>query len=323
MKKLIVTATVVALLLVTVLLYMVTKTPDARAPSSEKVDRSAEPTARGEYLVRHVAACLGCHSKRDRNHFGSPIVGHPGGGGSCFDERWGMPGRICPSNLTPDKATGLGSWSDGEIMRAIREGVDNHNEALFPMMPYTAYRYMSDADTRATVAYLRSLKSRASEAEKSHINFPASFFITLAPKPLTGPVSAPKPGITREYGEYLATIAGCKTCHTPTDDMKRPIAGQDFAGGFEFRSPFGVVRSTNLTPHATGISAWSRETFVKKFHHFRQPEAAVEVHPGENTPMPWLEYAGMTRDDLEAIYLFLRSVPPIDHHVVVRPPADK
>lgn len=323
MKKLVVACSVIALLLVTILSYMVTKAPDARPASPERVDRSAERAARGEYLVRHVAACLGCHSKRDRNHFGSPIVGHPGAGGSCFDERWGMPGRICPSNLTPDKATGLGAWSDGEIMRAIREGVDRNNDALFPMMPYRAYRHMSDEDTRATVAYLRSLKSHASEVEKSHVNFPTSFFVTLAPTPLDGPVSSPPRGVTREYGEYLATIAGCKTCHTPTDDKKRPLAGQDFAGGFEFRSPYGVVRSTNLTPHASGLAAWKKETFVERFQHYRQPEAAVEVHPGDNTPMPWLEFAGMTTEDLEAIYVFLRSVPAIDHQVAVREPAGK
>ena len=308
-----------ALLACVLLFYMTLKRPESRPPAAESIELTPERTKRGEYLVRHVTACLGCHSKRDWNQFGAPTVGHPGAGGSCFSEKWGMPGRVCPPNITPDKSTGLGSWTDGEIMRAIREGVDRHGDALFPLMPYRAYSHLSDEDTRAIVAYLRTLKRRAGEVGETQIDFPVSFFITMVPEPLKGPVTAPPRGETAVYGRYLATVAGCETCHTPTDDEKRPIAGKEFAGGYEFRSPFGVVRSSNITPHETGIERWSKQTFVQRFHAYRDKKSMVEVHPGKNTAMPWLEYAGMTATDLGAIYDYLRTVPPIENRVEAWP----
>lgn len=319
MKKLVAGLALFALVVLTLLFYMGTASPEARPASTEKVESTESRKARGNYLVRHVVACLGCHSKRDWNLFGAPIVGHPGSGGSCFNERWGMPGRVCPPNITPDKASGLGTWSDGEIMRAIREGVDRHGEALFPMMPYRSYRALSDEDTRAVVAYLRSLKRRTAEAEKSAIDFPTSFFITLGPVPLAGPVTAPPQGETAAYGAYLATVAGCKECHTPTDTSHQPIAGQEFAGGRVFKSPFGEVRAPNLTPHPSGLTSWDKERFVQRFHAFREKSASIEVHPGQNTPMPWLEYSGMTAEDLGAIFTYLKQLPAIDHRVEVRP----
>jgi mono/diheme cytochrome c family protein len=298
---------------------MSTASPDARPASTAKIRTTEALKTRGAYLVNHVVACLGCHSKRDWNQFGAPIVGHPGSGGSCFNERWGMPGRVCPPNITPDKASGLGAWTDGEIMRAIREGVDRHGDALFPMMPYRAYRTMSDADTEAVVAYLRSLKRRKAEVEKSDVDFPTSFFITLGPAPLSGPVTAPARGETAAYGAYLATIAGCKECHTPLDASHRPLAGKEFAGGRAFKSPFGEVRTPNLTPHATGLGSWNKDTFIKRFHAYRDKASAVPVHPGKNTPMPWLEYAGMSAEDLGALFTFLKQLPPVDHRVEIRP----
>jgi mono/diheme cytochrome c family protein len=295
------------------------KEPEQRPPPREVVERTKSRVTRGAYLAKHVLACIGCHSKRDWNRLGGPIVGHPGAGGTCFTETWGMPGRVCPPNLTSDKSSGLGSWTDGEIMRAIREGVGRHGQALFPMMPYRAYRDLSDEDTRAVVAYLRTLKRRTQRGEKSQIAFPASYFVKFVPKPLFSPVKTPSRKNGVEYGKYLATIAGCRTCHTPTDDDKAPLSGKDFSGGYEFESPFGTIYSPNITFHETGLKGWTLDHFVKRFSHFRDDEAVVEVNPRDNTPMPWLEYAAMSDRDLQAIYEYLKSVPPVDHAVTVRP----
>lgn len=321
MKKLVTSLALVTLVVLSLLLYMATASPDSRPASTEKVEATEALKKRGNYLVKHVVACLGCHSKRDWNQFGAPIVGHPGSGGSCFNERWGMPGRVCPPNITPDKSSGLGAWTDGEVMRAIREGVDRHGEALFPMMPYRAYRTLSDEDTRAIVIYLRSLKRRKAEVEKSDIDFPTSFFIKLGPAPLTGPVTAPPRGETAAYGAYLATIAGCRDCHTPVDARHQPVPGKELAGGRVFKSPFGEVRAANLTPHATGLGSWNRDAFIQRFHAFRDKAAAYEVHPGKNTPMPWLEYAGMTAEDLGAIFAYLKTLPAIESRVEPLPKA--
>lgn len=320
MKRLLLAGALLIVLAVLVGFVLVAlKQPEQRPPPAEVVKSTEALVDRGRYLAKHVLACIGCHSKRDWNRLGGPIVGRAGAGGNCYTDSWGMPGRVCPPNLTSDKASGLGTWTDGEIMRAIREGVDRHGQALFPMMPYAAYRSLSDDDTRAVVAYLRKLKRRSQRGESSQLEFPASFFIKFVPKPLEGPVKAPNTKNRLEYGKYLATVSGCRMCHTPTDDRGAPREGQEFSGGREFKSPFGTVYSTNITPHATGLRGFSDDEFIDRFRHFRTKNAAVDVKPRDNTPMPWLEYAGMTDDDLLAIYAYLKSVPSIDHAVTARP----
>src|SRR5213078_5341030 len=97
------------------------------------------------YLVEHVTPCLHCHSTIDTEVFGGDIKpGTEGMGGYQFGASDGVPGFVQAQNITPDPETGLGRWSDGEVLRAIREGVDRNGEALFPMMPYTEFRNLSD-----------------------------------------------------------------------------------------------------------------------------------------------------------------------------------
>ena len=143
--------------------------PDLRPAPTISVARTPAQVTRGRYLAEHVSGCIGCHSHRDWSRFGGPIVGPLGAGGDCLGEDDGMPGTICIPNLTPDRTTGLGRWSDGEVMRAVREGVDREGHALFPFMPYAEYRALSDADTRALVAYLRTRR----KAPK-HLKLPPS-----------------------------------------------------------------------------------------------------------------------------------------------------
>jgi mono/diheme cytochrome c family protein len=320
MRKIVIGLVAVVLGLALVALAVVgLKNANQRPAPEVSIELTEARLERGEYLSKHVLACMGCHSKRDWNRLGAPVVGHPGSGGNCFTEKWGFPGRVCPPNLTRDKLSGLGAWTDGEIMRAIREGVNRHGEALFPFMPYPAYRTLSDEDTRAVVAYLRRLKRRAHRGETTQLDFPVSFFIKFVPQPLEKAVPPPNKKDPRAYGQYLATVAGCKTCHTPTDAEKRPLAGKEFAGGYTFESPFGVVNSVNITFHETGLKGWSREDFLRRFRRFRDKKAAIEVKPGENTPMPWLEYAGITDEDLGMIYDYLKTVPPQNNRVPLRP----
>jgi hypothetical protein len=116
----------------------------------------------------------------------------------------------------------------------------------------------------------------------------------------------------------LATVSGCAACHTPVDDNQQPESDREFAGGREFKSPFGTVVSPNITFHETGLASWSEERFVKRFRRLKDESAIVEVNPRDNTPMPWIEYSGVRDEDLGAIYQYLKSVPRIDHAVTVR-----
>jgi len=290
--------------------------PALHPPSPERIEPTPARLERGRYLAVHVLSCFDCHSRRDWSRYGGPTVGPPGAGGHCFTREDGFPGTICSPNITPDPETGIGRWSDGEILRALREGVDRDGNALYPRMPYLEYRYLSDEDARAVVAYLRSIPAVRNAVPETRVSFPASFFITRLPQPLNGPVAAPDPGDRIAYGRYLADVAGCRSCHTPVDRRQEPIPELAFSGGHEFKGPFGTVRASNLTPHATGMGSRTREEFIAMFKAFSNVAAvAAPIDPHANTVMPWFSLAGMSEADLGAIYDYLRTVRPIENQV--------
>ncbi len=276
---------------------------------------------RGRYLSNHVLGCIECHSARDWTRFGGPVVGAPGAGGDCWGAREGVPGKVCASNITPDDDAGIGAWTDGEVLRAIREGVDREGEALFPSMPFTEYAALSDEDALSVVAYLRTLEPDGKNVPPTEIDFPFSYYIKLLPRKLDGPVATADGDDEVAYGEYLATVGGCRHCHSPIDSRLRLEPGREFSGGREFRGPFGVLRSPNLTSHQTGLGAVDRGYFVKLLRKASSASGgAKRVDPSHNTIMPWIPYGGMSEADASAIFSFLRSVQPKANRVLVRPP---
>jgi len=299
--------------------FILTFKPAQRPASTERIEPTPERLARGAYLAAGPLNCISCHSDRDQNRYGRPVIGPPGAGGVCITKEFGFDGFVCPPNLTPDKETGLGNWSDGEILRAFREGIARDGHGLAPACPYADTRELSDEDARSVVVYLRSLQPVRNRVQERHISFPMSFFIKLVPKPLAGPVATPDPADSVATGKYLATVSHCKFCHTPVNERYQPLPGMMFAGGMEHKGPWGVIRSPNLTPHATGIAQWKRENFIGIFRAFSGELRATD--PQHNTAMPWPDLTKMTDADLGAIYDYLRTVPPVNHVVVTHPAA--
>jgi mono/diheme cytochrome c family protein len=300
--------------------FVATFKPKQRAASTEAIERTPARLERGKYLVEAVLGCMDCHSAHDMSRFGLPATGPAGAGGPCLGKAAGMPGEICPSNITPDPETGLGNWTDGEILRAVREGVSRDGRALFPMMPYGPYSALSDEDARAVVAYLRTLPPARNAVPASRVDFPVSFFIKMAPRPLEGPVADPSPQDAPAMGRYLTTVSGCQFCHTPVDAKHESILAEEFSGGQEFTGPWGVVRAANLTPHATGLGDRDQAAFVGLFKAFAVPAADLPQVPiAQNTSMPWLTRALMTEADLGTIYTYLRTRKPIERTVEKRP----
>ncbi len=121
--------------------WLAAKKPAMRVPSAEKIEATPERLARGKYLVENVTHCLGCHSDAFFDRFAIPTrPGTEGQGGFVFDKKLSVPGVVQAQNITSDPTNGIGGWTDGEVMRAIREGVNRDGEAMFPMMPYPNYR---------------------------------------------------------------------------------------------------------------------------------------------------------------------------------------
>ena len=307
------------------LAWLALRSPDRRPASTEKIEVTPERLARGKYLVHHVSDCMGCHSDFHADRFGLPLkAGTEGQGGFEFDKKLGVPGVVQAQNITEDPVSGLGVWTDGEILRAIREGVDRKGKALFPMMPYEFFHSMSDEDTRSIVVYLRTIKPVAHAVAKRQLDFPVNLLIKFAPKPITGPVPSPDPKDTVAYGRYLVTVGVCRMCHTPHDDKGQLIEGMDYSGGWELIGPWGRVVSANLTPDADNyMGQATREEFIGRFKSFEglDGESAPVAPPGRNTVMPWLRFAGMTREDLGAIYDYLKTVKPIKKKINAFPDA--
>ncbi|HVW29421.1 MAG TPA: hypothetical protein VHC69_28845 [Polyangiaceae bacterium] len=298
-----------AIVVVLAFLYVMLAFPRVSAASDLRIHRTPELVQRGEYLAEHVAVCVDCHSQRDWHRYSAPAVpGTIGGGGERFTRDMGFPGDIFSKNITP---AGIGTWSDGEVARAITSGVTRDGRALFPVMPYPNYSHLCGADLSAIVAFVRTLPLVNNPDRESKLDFPMNIVVRTIPRDAE-PWPCPSPG-TPEYGKYLTTIAGCGECHTQQVRGKHK-AGMEFAGGWTFPLPGGGhVTSANITPDPeTGIGKWTKDEFVARFKAFASPNAATPVNAGGvNTVMPWTMYAGMSADDLGAMYDYVHSQPAV------------
>jgi mono/diheme cytochrome c family protein len=257
---------------------------------------------------------MDCHAQRDWTKFSGPAKpGTLGAGGDVFDQRVGFPGVFYARNITP---AGISRYTDGELYRVITAGVNKEGKALFPVMPYLYYGKMDPEDIYSIIAYIRSLAPVENAVPESKADFPFNFIINLIPQ-RANPEKRPDKSDRIAYGAYMTNAAGCIECHT---DVKggQIIAEMAFSGGRAFQFPDGsVVRSTNLTPHATGLALWTEEMFVKRFKQYADSAYTIPtVGPGEfNTVMPWTMYGQMNEEDLKAIFAYLKTVKPIENIV--------
>lgn len=304
------------------IIYLFVAFPNVPPPPEITVDGTEAQVERGKYLANHVTVCMDCHSTRDWTKFSGPIQpGTFGKGGDVFNEDMGMPGTFYAKNITPHN---LSDWTDGEIYRTITTGVTKDGRPMFPVMPYPSYSKMDPDDVQAIIAYLRTLQPIDYESPDSKANFPMNLILRTMPQP-ANPIKRPEPVDSIAYGKYLVTIGGCADCHTPRNQGAF-IEGMHLAGGSEFKAPFGTVRSANITPDKkTGIGNWSKETFVNRFKQYDVPvDSLQEVNEYQfNTVMPWQMYAGMTKQDLESIYTYLKSITPIENTVMRFTPASE
>ncbi|HZU25046.1 MAG TPA: cytochrome c [Bryobacteraceae bacterium] len=278
--------------------------PAQRPGPKIRVVATPERLARGR-KVWLMADCDVCHSRHDLKNFAVLETGL-GQGNQVPDKAMG---EIDIPNITPDVETGIGTWTDGEKMRAIREGVDKDGNALFPMMPYENFRHMSDEDATALVAYLDSLPPVRHSVPKMKVPFFLSLLLKGAPKPLDRPVPPPDISNRHARGVYLTTVAGCEECHTQSKGGGLDLS-KHFAGGVKFDVFGKVVYSANITPDAdTGIGTWSLPYFRQRFRTYRNS------WPERFTLMPWHNFAQLSDEDIESIYYFLNEQKPVANKV--------
>jgi mono/diheme cytochrome c family protein len=253
------------------------------------------PVERGRYIVEVIGACGNCHTAQGPD---GPDESRHLAGGAPIDK----PGlHAVPRNITPDRATGIGAWTDEQIIRAIREGVRPDGRVLGPPMPYYLYRDISDRDAEAIVAYLRTVEPVDNSPEPSRYDFP----LPESWGPPVGAVPEPDRSDKVAYGAYLAGPLGhCIDCHSTPDAKGVPDTEHALgAGGMLFEGPWGVSVARNITP--SGLSGRSDEE-IKQIITTGVRADGSKLLP----PMAVAYYAQLTNADLDAIVAYLRSLPP-------------
>jgi len=254
------------------------------------------PVERGNYLVNTVLTCGNCHTPKGPT---GDIMDKAFSGGLEFDE---PPFKVTAPNITQDKNSGIGNYTDAQIKAVLRKGIKPNGIPVAMVMPSGFYEIMTENDLNAVVAYLHTLKPISNKVPdpiykmQQHHQIPPG-----GEKPYTNAMMGDKV----KKGFYLATIAHCMECHTPMGPRGREFADKLGAGGFEFPGPWGVSVSRNITSSKTkGIGGWT-DAEIKRAITQGISKDGSKLKP----PMGFPYYAHMTAADLDAIVAWLRTVP--------------
>lgn len=272
----------------------------ALALYSAGADAQTSPLERGKYLATSIAACGSCHTPKGPGPGGEQPGMELAGGFVIRDDAF----TAVTANITSDKETGIGNWTDAQIVTAIREGKRPDGTIIGPPMPIEFYRQLSDTDVTAIVAYLRSVKPVSNKVGKSTYNMP----LPASYGPPVGHVADVSPADPVKYGAYLAGPVGhCMECHTPMVKGELDLANQAGRGGRPFGGPNGPVVSRNITPHKEdGIGGWS-DAEIKRAITQGISKDGSKLSP----PMSFAYYARMSDSDLNAILAYLKTLKPL------------
>jgi mono/diheme cytochrome c family protein len=304
-------AVVVALSVAGLYTYFFVILPRDIAAPDLTVEITQERVARGEYLANAVFGCMYCHSERDWDLFGGPPVpGTLGKGGERFDERVGVSGVLTAANITP---YGIGEWTDGEVYRAIVNGLHRDGYSLFPIMPFDVYLHLETEDVYSIIAYLRTLAPI--EADYGGRRMTALMQFIANSRVLPADPWAVDRDDPLSRGEYIAIIAGCRFCHTPANERMQPYEDMRFGGGLGMPANGQVVYSANISPDPeTGIGNWSEADFIARFKAYAGARIPV-TETGFQTNHAWTEYAKLSEADLADLYAYLMAQPPVRNAV--------
>ena len=278
------------------------------AASSAYAQANKELIAQGQYLFAIAGGCA-CHSVPKETY-------HTGG------RAFPIPfGTVFSTNITQDKETGLGDWSDQQIHEAMKAGIRPDGSRLLPAMPYEAYSGMAQQDLEALVSYMRSLKpiKKATPNLKTGVPLVRSVgvpvYLRIFGRWSNSPMQAPKSGVER--GRYLVNhVSICGDCHTPRNSIGVPNRSRYLAGASAKDGPLGE-EVPNITPDKeTGIGDWKRQDIAELLITGTKPDfdnvqgLMYEVIQG--TPHG---YKDMRREDALAIADYLKSVPPVKNRI--------
>jgi LPXTG-motif cell wall-anchored protein len=255
------------------------------APPAQEM--KGDPT-RGAYIFAAAAGC-GCHIT-DKGFLA---------GGAEYD--LGPAGKVYSRNITSDPETGIGNWSEADIVNTIRTGKTPDGQQLFPIMPYATFSGMADQDAYDLAAFIKTVPAVKNEVPKDQLNIPVPPFT-----PRQAPATAPTDGTAR--GEYLVqNVSDCSGCHTPTDANGAPDMSKFLAG-----APIEGQLSANITPdNDTGIGAWTEAQIAELLKTGKRPDGSsvgglmLQVVEGG--------FSKLTDADRLAIAAYLKTIPAVNN----------
>jgi mono/diheme cytochrome c family protein len=268
---------------------------------------SAADIARGKYIFGATGGC-GCHTKKKE-----PV----NAGGRRYD---GPFGTVYSSNITPDRETGIGGWTDDQIITAIRLGRRPNGERMLPVHPYTVFNGMAEEDLRAVVAYLRTLPpvNRPTPPKKITVPLFETVFLpawlaAFAPRE-TPPPTAPTSGVAR--GEYLVRAVGhCGECHTPRTITMATDNSRFLAGNPKGKGPEGV-EVPNITPDKETGLTWTVQQIAEYLGTGNKPDGDVAGSlMGEMIQGTTAGLKDLTESDRLAIAQYLKTIPAVRNKI--------
>ncbi|MGH7796219.1 MAG: c-type cytochrome [Candidatus Binatia bacterium] len=283
-------------------------TPVFFPDSADAQTQNKELVAKGQYIFAGAGGCA-CHTvPKETPHAGARPFPIPFG-------------TVYSTNITQDKETGLGAWSDQQILDAMIKGIRRDGSRILPVMPYEKYSGMAQEDLRALIAFLRTLKpvKKPTPELKTWVPFMRSVgtfaYLKLFGRFSTSPPQAPKAGVER--GRYLVDhVSLCGDCHTPRNSLGVPKQSLYLAGAGQDIGPLGEA-VPNITPdEETGIGSWKREEIAEILRTGTKPDfdnvqgLMYEVIQGTTHG-----YKDMTKEDALAIADYLKSIPLIKNKI--------
>ncbi len=277
---------------------------EAKKKAAEGPTASPDVLARGRYLAEVVMNCRACHTPLTDK---GPDLSKQYAGGLEYAD---VGGTWRSPNITQDKKTGIGGWTDQQIIDAVRKGTRPTGEQMYPVMPYEYFSAASDEDMKALVAYLRTI-----DPIENAVAGNTDLKLTKpAPPEVSGDPPLPEPVAE---GKYLVALAHCGNCHTPRDDKGKLDESRLFAGGRAYAAmPFqgeGQVWSSNLTPHKkTGIGKYSDDQLMTAIVDLDKRDGSAIVGPMTFYVGAWSQ---LKHKDVKAIVAYLRTLPAVDNNV--------
>ncbi|WP_245433560.1 c-type cytochrome [Methylocystis hirsuta] len=256
---------------------------------------------RGRYLVDALAACDNCHTPRGAA--GYDLSSRFSGGAQTFSDKSYV---VRGPNISPDRETGVGTWTDEELRAAIVDGV-GRNGRLAPVMPSDSYKPLTPSDLDAIITFLRS-----ATPIRAPLQAPQQRSGEWTPHPMPGASAAFDEASLADKntrGLYIASLARCLSCHSEEIDGAPDYQDRLGAGGKTFRNVAGVVIASNITSHPVkGVGAWSDDDLKRAITQGVAPDGAP-LRPPMST-LSKAHFSKMSPDDLDALVAWIRTIPP-------------